>query len=68
MDLLEELRGEGKAIFMSTHDIFRACSLADRVGIMKEGQLLMERTRAELEHEDLEKLYLDYMYGTNGNA
>lgn len=68
MDLLEELRSEGKAIFMSTHDIFRARSLADRVGIMKEGQLLMERTCAELEHEDLEKLYLDYMYGTNGNA
>lgn len=68
MDLLEELRGEGKAIFMSTHDIFRARSLADRVGIMKGGHLLMERTRAELENEDLEKLYLDYMYGTNSNA
>lgn len=65
MQLLEELQKEGKAIFMSTHDIFRARSLADRVGIMKSGKLIMERTREELENEDLEKMYLDYMYGTN---
>ena len=63
--LLEELKAEGKSIFMSTHDIFRARALADRVGIMKSGKLIMERTREELEEEDLEKLYLDYMYGTN---
>jgi|SaaInl7_200m_RNA_FD_contig_41_742375_length_1034_multi_4_in_0_out_0_1 ABC-2 type transport system ATP-binding protein len=63
--LLEELRGEGKAVFMSTHDIFRARALADRVGIMKGGKMIMERTRAELEAEDLEKLYLDYMYGAS---
>ena len=50
---------------MSTHDIFRARTLADRVGIMKAGKLIMERTKKELETEDLEKLYLDYMYGTN---
>ena len=65
MQLLEGLRDEGKAIFMATHDIFRARTLADRVGIMKSGRLIMERTREELE-EDLEKLYLDYMYSTAG--
>ena len=68
MDLLEELRDEDKAIFMSTHDIFRARTLADRVAIMKSGRLIMERTREELEEEDLEKLYLDYMYGTDANG
>ena len=68
MDLLEELRGEGKAVFMSTHDIFRARTLADRVGIMKAGRLIMERTRRELEAEDLEKLYLDYMYGAEAGG
>jgi len=30
--LLESLRGEGKAILMSTHDIFRAKEIADVVG------------------------------------
>ncbi len=39
-------------------------TLADRVRIMKGGRLIMKRTKAELEAEDLEKLYLDYMYGT----
>jgi ABC-2 type transport system ATP-binding protein len=59
--LLLRLRDEGKAILMSTHDIFRAKEIADRVGIMKAGTLVMERTAKELEKEDLQKLYLDYM-------
>jgi ABC-2 type transport system ATP-binding protein len=55
------LKEEGKAIFMSTHDIFRAKAIADRVGIMKEGRLVMIRTKEEFFEEDLEKIYLDYM-------
>ncbi len=61
VELLERLKKEGKAILMSTHDIFRAKEIADRVGIMKEGVLIMEKTNSELEGEDLEKLYLKYM-------
>jgi len=61
MELLLELKDEGKAIIMSTHDIFRAKAHADRVGIMKEGRLVMVRTREELTGEDLERLYLEYM-------
>jgi len=61
VDLLLKLRGEGKAILMSTHDVFRAKEIADVVGIMKEGTLIMERTRDELRNEDLEHLYLRYM-------
>ena len=59
--LLLRLREQGKAIFMSTHDIFRAKAIADRVGIMKEGRLVMLRTREEFLEENLEKIYLDYM-------
>lgn len=59
--LLKELREEGKAILMSTHDIFRAKDVADDVAIMKEGHLVMLKTAEELENENLEKLYLDYM-------
>ena len=61
MDLLRTLKEEKKAILMSTHDIFRAKDIADRVGIMKEGHLVMSRTAEELEHENLEALYLEYM-------
>jgi ABC-2 type transport system ATP-binding protein len=61
VDLLLRLRGEGKAILMSTHDVFRAKEIADVIGIMKEGVLIMEKTRDDLKYEDLEKLYLKYM-------
>ncbi len=63
MNLLDSLRAEGRAILMSTHDIFRAREIADDIGIMKEGRLVMQRSREELEGEDLEKIYLDYMSG-----
>ena len=59
--LLYKLRDEGKTIFMSTHDIFRAKEMADVVGIMKGGRLVMTKTRTELESADLNMLYLDYI-------
>jgi len=59
--ILKGLREQGKAILMCTHDIFRAKEIADRVGIMKEGRLVMLRTREEFLEDDLEKIYLDYM-------
>jgi len=59
--ILKGLRDDGKSILMCTHDIFRTKSIADRVGIMKEGRLEMLRTREEFLAEDLEKIYLDYM-------
>ncbi len=63
VETLQELRNSGKAILMSTHDVFRAKEMADVVGIMKEGRKVMERSRAELGQDDLEQLYLDYMRG-----
>ena len=59
--LLDELREEGKGILMTTHDIFRAKEISDRVGIMSSGNLVREITKAELENEDLEQLYLQYI-------
>jgi ABC-2 type transport system ATP-binding protein len=46
---------------MSTHDIFRAKQIADRVGIMNQGRIVLERSRSELESENLESLYLEYV-------
>jgi ABC-2 type transport system ATP-binding protein len=59
--IIEKLRNEGKTIFMSTHDIFRAKDMADIIGIMKGGKLLMLKTKAELENEDLNRIYLEYI-------
>jgi len=61
LKLLLELRDKGKSIFMSSHDIFRAKLIADRVAFMLKGKLVMLKTKKELEGEDLNQLYVDYM-------
>ena len=63
INLLRTLREEGKAILMSTHDIFRAKEIADTVGIMDAGRLIMQKKKEELEGADLEELYVKYMGG-----
>ncbi|MBN1971789.1 MAG: ABC transporter ATP-binding protein [Candidatus Delongbacteria bacterium] len=64
--LIVNLKNKGKIILMSTHDIFRAKEMADQIGIMKNGELVLSRTKKDLEFEDLEKLYIDYMEGKLG--
>ena len=59
--LIYKLREMGKTVFMSTHDVFRAKEMADLVGIMKGGKLVMIKTREELATEDLNRIYLEYM-------
>ena len=66
INLLRTLREEGKAILMSTHDIFRAKEIADTVGIMDAGRLIMQKKKEELEGADLEELYVKYMGGLTG--
>lgn len=66
LDLLLELRDKGKSIFMSTHDIFRAKFIADRVGFMMRGKLVMMKTKEELAGEDINNLYIEYMHEQTG--
>lgn len=61
--LIGELRDEGKAILMSTHDIFRAKEISDHIGILNDGILVAKKTRAELAGVNLEELYVEYMAG-----
>ncbi len=61
MQILINLKNTGKSILMCTHDIFRAKTVADRVGIMKEGRLVMLRDKELFLTDDLEKIYLNYM-------
>ena len=63
IQLLDKLRSENKSILMSTHDIFRAREIADTVGIMNEGKLIMQAGKDELSDKDLEQLYMKYMAG-----
>lgn len=61
LDLILGLKDQGKSIFISSHDIFRAKYIADRVGFMLQGKLVMMKTKKELIGEDLNKLYVEYM-------
>ncbi len=66
--LLASLRDEGKAILMSTHDIFRAKEVADTIAIMNNGRIIMQEKAAALASENLESVYLKYMAGHNQNG
>lgn len=68
IQLLDKLRSEGKSILMSTHDIFRAREIANTVGIMDQGKLVMQAGKNELTDKDLEQLYMKYMAGYEENA
>jgi ABC-2 type transport system ATP-binding protein len=66
--LLERLRGEGMAILMATHDIFRALDVATRVGIMVGGVLERELGTAQVAPAELEALYLDIVRADQSRA
>ncbi len=68
LEIIRALRSEGKAILMSSHDIFRARQIADRVGIMRNGKIINILDREQLEHEDLEKIYLESMARVEAGA
>ncbi|MCY4534279.1 MAG: hypothetical protein OXB91_02865, partial [Bryobacterales bacterium] len=62
-ELLKSMSGEGVAVLMATHDLFRAKETGTHVGIMKQGRLVARLTTAEIGHADLEGLYLEHMHG-----
>ena len=61
LETLREQKKKNTAILMVTHDIFRAKVIGDRIGIMKDGRLVMIESHEDLKHEDLEEIYLKYM-------
>ena len=59
--LLRKLAGQGVAILMATHDLFRAREDATRIGILLDGKLAGEYATNDIKHVDLEKLYLKHL-------
>lgn len=57
-EILKELSANGTAILMATHDIFRAKEIANRIGIMKEGNLVSIINTKDISANELEQLYL----------
>ncbi len=58
-DLLRQLRDRGVGVLMTTHSLFRAHDVGDRIGIMKRGSLVALEATADLDLAGLERLYLD---------
>lgn len=60
--LVTALAKRGVAVLMATHDLFRAKEMGHRVGIMKHGRLVEVLDTAQLNHSDLEHIYLRHMH------
>jgi ABC-2 type transport system ATP-binding protein len=64
--LLDSLRRDGRAILMSTHDIFRARDIADTIAIMDRGRLVTRVPASSIAQGDVEQFYIRYLAGHNG--
>ncbi len=73
-DLLRERAAAGRTVFMSTHTLTVAEEIADRIGIVSEGQLRFLGTVPELrqklssEQASLESLFLELTGDENGHG
>lgn len=61
-ELLLEMKGNGVATLMATHDLFRAKETGTHIGIMKQGVLIEHFASDEVSFQDLEKMYLKHMH------
>jgi ABC-2 type transport system ATP-binding protein len=61
VQLLRQLAGQGAAILVVTHDIFRAQQVADRIGIMRRGRLVDELQAASMTVPEIERIYVAHL-------
>ena len=59
--ILKTLAAKGAAVLMASHDIFRVREVCDRIGILKQGELVKELFSKDVSASELELLYLDFM-------
>ena len=56
--IIKELADKGTSVLMATHDIFRAKEVANRIGIMKQGNLSSTIESKDISANELEELYI----------
>ena len=59
--ILKKLSNSGAAILMASHDIFRVRETCNRIGILKNGELVKEMDTASVTTKELESIYIEYM-------
>jgi len=60
-ELLKKLAQNKAAILMASHDLFRVRETCNRIGILKNGELIKEMQANEVTSEELERVYLKFM-------
>jgi len=60
-ELLKKLAKNGAAILMASHDLFRVRETCDKIGILKNGNLVKEMNALHVTSEELEGIYLNFM-------
>ena len=59
--ILKELSKNGATILMASHDIFRIRETCNRIGILKNGELVKEMDTSNVTTKELENIYIEYM-------
>ena len=65
---IEEMKSQGCAVLMATHDLFRAREVGTKVGIMRQGRLMDLIDASGLELAELESIYLEHMHDLEGSS
>lgn len=55
--LVRDLASQGKTILMVTHDVYGACQVADRIGLLRKGELVGGFDRSETDRIDTEAVH-----------
>ena len=66
-DLVRGLADSGKSILMVTHDVYGACQVADRIGLLRDGELVGEFSSPENGRIDTEEVHQAFS-GRSGSS
>ena len=60
-EAIRELRFDGRAVLVGTSDVTFASDVADRIGVIKQGRKVAEKTRSDLVGDGLTQFYLEHL-------
>lgn len=59
--LVRELSGAGRTVLMVTHDVYGACQVADRIGLLREGELVGNFVAEDSQRIDTEAVHAAFV-------
>lgn len=60
MELVREVKNDGRTVFFSSHILPEVQAVCDRVGIIRDGQLVQTSSVDELTHQSFKRLHLTF--------